>query len=382
MLLLIGYTDMKAQDSTGAPIIEAPTPTEESQPSEPATPNPAPQPIITPTQPTTPIVREQPRTTSATRPTTTRTNTVAEVEEKPEPEWEMDDNNPFELVDYGNKRPDSDETVEAPRDTSIHYDNPFELVPNGRVALYAMSDGNTTSKTKRRTKKKSRKKKTPPMFDQKKLDVNHTIKFGVLVIIAIFLAFLNSFHRNDLNKIYRAFTNNNLMMQLYREKGGLLQMPYIPLYLLFTFTGGTFIYLLTEFYKVPISRNAFSSILICIAGVAGFYLFKHLVLKTLGSIFPFKKEIHEYHFTIGLFNQILGLALIPIVTLVAFAPQHIQKFAIYGAFIIIGIILIQRFIRILLMAEKFLAFHKFHLIVYLCTVEIAPIFIIIKLIMG
>lgn len=388
MLVLISHTNVEAQDSTGTPATEVPRPEQPkpkpSQPIETApSQNTATQPATRPTQRATPAVREQPVARPAeNRPATPRANTAIEVEEEKEPEWEMDDNNPFELVDYGNARPGSDEPIESPRDTSIHYDNPFELVPNGRVALYAMSDRNSTSSNRKVTKKKSRKKKIPTIFEEKKLNFNAVTKFGFLLIIAIFVAFLNSLYRSDLNKIYRAFTNNNLMMQLYREKGALRQMPYIFLYLLFTFTSGMFIYLLTEYYKITISTNTFSSILACIGGVASFYFFKHLLLKMLGSIFPFKKEIHEYHFTIGIFNQIAGLALIPIVMLMAFAPSYIQIFAIYGAFILIGIILIQRLIRTLFMAEKFIVFHKFHLIVYLCTVEIAPIFIIIKLIMG
>lgn len=387
ILTFVGSINVQAQDSTNTPATEVPTP-EQPKPNEPTetapTQNPVTtQPVTSPSQPITPAVREQPVTRPVeNRPARARANQPIEVEEEKEPEWEMDDNNPFELVDYGNKRANSDEPIESPRDTSIHYDNPFELVSNGRIALYAMSDGNASSSNRKVAKKKSRKKKIPTIFDEKKLNYNAVTKFGFLIIIAIFVAFLNSFHRNDLNKIYRAFTNNNLMMQLYREKGALLQMPYILIYLLFTFTAGMFIYLLSEYYKVPIATNTFLSILACIGGVAGFYFFKHLVLKMLGSIFPFKKEIHEYHFTIGIFNQIIGLALIPVVTLMSFAPPYMQIFAIYGAFIIIGIILIQRFIRTLLMSEKFLIFHKFHLIVYLCTVEIAPIFIIIKLIMG
>ena len=134
---------------------------------------PATEPAATPitTQPTTPVVREQPRTTTApvTRPRTTRT-VEPEVEEKPEPEWEMDDKNPFELVDYGSKRPNSDEPIESPRDTSIHYDNPFELVSNGRIALYVMPDKKISTTTRKVVKKKSRKKKVPTIFDDKKLN--------------------------------------------------------------------------------------------------------------------------------------------------------------------------------------------------------------------
>ena len=399
---------MSAQDSTATPA-----PTEEPTPTPP--PAEEPQPIPTPpvnsettnqNTPTPAANNPTPTNNNATRPsnpTPTPTNNpvssptntrpaTPEPEEEPEIEQQVDLNNPFELVDYGNKRPKEETTegataeVLSPRDTSIHYNNPFELVENGRLAMLTTSSETTTTtskKGKKKTKKKKRRvKKTEPIFDNSKLDLNAVIKFLVLLVIGLFLAFLNTSYQRDIQKIYRAFTNNNLMMQLYREKGSLLDMPYIPLYMLFCFTGGAFIFLILDYYKISLLNSPILSILACMSGLAGFYLIKHLILKMISGIFPFKKEIHEYHFTLGVFNQIIGLALIPFVTIVAFAPQNIKLFAIYAAYLVIAIILTQRLFRSILISQKFIAFHNFHFIVYLCTVEIAPIFIILKLIIG
>ena len=51
-----------------------------------------------------------------------------------------------------------------------------------------------------------------------------------------------------------------------------------------------------------------------------------------------------------------------------------------GALPMSGLTYIFRSLRGLFVAGRFLAFHKFHFLLYICTVEIAPVLILIKLI--
>ncbi len=396
-----------AQDSTGTPVVTEPTePTTDPVEENPTTTqdNPTTNPVATPTTTITtsqpvvvydnPVTPVQNNTTTTNRPVT------------PEPITEdaNSDYNPFELVKKGNSfynEPVIEEDKEEPepvideapnpadipmenRNFEIDETNPFELVQNGHLSIFALqgTDSKAKKKSPIKKKKKAKKKQRKPLFDGSKLNYEAFAKFFGLLMIMGFLSFLMNSFRNDLQKIYRAFMNSNMMTQLYREKGSLLNMPYIPLYILFAFTGGTFFYLAADYYNLSMLGSKGLSWLVCIAGIGGFYLFKHLLLKLMSIIFPFGKEINQYHFLIGIFNQIIGLTLIPLVTIIAFAPQNIKLFAIYSALGVIGIIFLNRFFRSIAIASKFIAFHKFHLIVYLCAVEIAPIFIIAKLLIG
>ena len=414
-------------DSNNTPVI-----TEPSEPvEEPSTNSVEENPTTTEENPTTTTTIPS-TTTTTTIPSTTTTSTttpepvvvydnpVTPVQSNPrrtnqpatpEPitEDENADYNPFELVKNGNSfynepiiedteddepepevavvenEPEPADIPMEERNLKVDTTNPFELVQNGNLSLFVSAEGAVAKKktsAKNKPKKKAKRKKRKPLFDGSKLNYEAFVKFFGLLMIMGFLSFLTNSFRNDLQKIYRAFTNSNMMTQLYREKGSLINMPYIPLYILFAFTGGTLVYLITDYYNVRILEHKGLSLLLCIIGIGGFYLFKHLLLKLMSIIFPFQKEINQYHFLIGIFNQITGLALIPLVTIIAFAPQNIKLFAIYGALGVIGIIFLNRLFRSIVIASKFIAFHKFHLIVYLCAVEIAPIFIIAKLLMG
>ena len=397
-----------AQDTTDTPVVTEPAEPTTTTTADPVEENPTTtqenptnttttsEPVVVYDNPITPVQNNTATTNNRPATPTTTTENVNV------------DYNPFELVKNGNSfynepvieddevdEPEGDDTTEdepvpadipmEKRNLEIDSTNPFELVQNGHLSLFVPTkgaDGKAKKKSPTKKKKKSKQKKRKPLFDGSKLNYEAFVKFFGLLMIMGFLSFLTNSFRNDLQKIYRAFTNSNMMTQLYREKGSLLNMPYIPLYILFAFTGGTFVYLTADYYNASILENKGLSLLLCIAGIGGFYLFKHLLLKLMSTIFPFRKEINQYHFLIGIFNQITGLALIPLVTVIAFAPQNIKLFAIYSALGVIGIIFLNRFVRSIVIASKFIGFHKFHLIVYLCAVEIAPIFIIAKLLMG
>src|SRR5690606_10647559 len=107
-----------------------------------------------------------------------------------------------------------------------------------------------------------------------------------------------------------------------------------------------------------------------------------LLLKTIEIIFPVQKEIKLYSFSLVIFSSILGLALVPFNIVVAFASENFVEMALYGGLVLILAITLFCILRGLFLASKYLALHKFHFFMYLCTVEIAPVVIVIKLLLS
>ncbi len=182
-------------------------------------------------------------------------------------------------------------------------------------------------------------------------------------------------------KSYRAFTNDNMLKLLQRENNGRITFPYIILYAFFFINAGIFIYLASTHFGFV--RSGYGSFLLkCIFGIAAFFIIKHLLLSFLSAIFQINKEIEQYTFTIVVFSIILGIVLVPFNVLTAFSTTTISQIAFYGAFIVIGLFYLFRFFRSLFIASKFIALSKFHFFMYLCTIEIAPIAILIKVLMN
>jgi hypothetical protein len=204
-----------------------------------------------------------------------------------------------------------------------------------------------------------------------------TLIVSMLVLAAIFMTLLREF----IGKVYRAFLNDNLLNQLHREQGTLVSFPFQLLYLLAFIIMGIFLFLLLDYNNVLPFSSMWKSLFTCIGFVAGLFIVKHVFLSFMAWLYPIEKEIKVYSFTIMVFNIILGLILLPLNVIIAYAPVEIISIAIYIALGILLLVYLFRQLRSLFAASKYLAFHKLHFLLYLCAVEIAPVLVLIKMIL-
>lgn len=200
-----------------------------------------------------------------------------------------------------------------------------------------------------------------------------------VMISLLFFTLLMTLQRNVFVKSYRAMLNDNLLNQVYRERAGGMLAPYVLAYSLFFVNGGLFIYLVQRHFQLAAPMGHFQMLLICIGLVATAFVLKHLVLAIIGGIFPIEKETSLYSFAIMIFGIILGLVLIPFNLAIAYAPEKVTRNLIYISFGIIGAIYLLRLLRGLFIANKFLIDNKFHFLLYICSVEAAPLLVLIKI---
>ena len=125
----------------------------------------------------------------------------------------------------------------------------------------------------------------------------------------------------------------------------------------------------------------FKEFLTLLAGVCFLYIGKVIVIRGLGYIFKGDSESKEYLFTIFLYNKNLGLFLFPVIIALPF----VQSFAVEWLLFIGGFVVFFFYILRLLRGLKIL-FRKhvsiFYMILYLCALEIFPLLMIYKLLVG
>ena len=203
--------------------------------------------------------------------------------------------------------------------------------------------------------------------------------FVSILIMFIFLTLIVTIFRILIEKIWKAFLNDNLLNQLHREQSSGLAVAYVILYLLFFINAGLFAFLAARHFGIFVSTSNLYTLLLCIGGIAAFFVAKHIVLWLAGFIFPIGKEVDSYQFTIMIFNIINGLFLVPVVLFIAYAPQSTTQIVVYGAFGLLGLTYLFLYLRGLFISNRFIAGSKFHFLLYLCAVEIAPILAILKI---
>ncbi|MCP4442897.1 MAG: DUF4271 domain-containing protein [Aureispira sp.] len=203
--------------------------------------------------------------------------------------------------------------------------------------------------------------------------------FLVLLGIVAFMAVILSAYKSSVTKTFQAFVNATAAGNLHREQHMPFSASNIANHSLFAFTMGSFAYLATQQLAPNIALNSFAAYALFVLGVGGLYLAKNIQLQLIGQVLPYQPELNFYSFLIANHNKVLAFGLIPSLFLLAYAPPALQNITLYASIFSIGLMYLYRCVRTLTAVSDVIIFHKFHFFVYLCTDEIAPIVILLKL---
>lgn len=201
---------------------------------------------------------------------------------------------------------------------------------------------------------------------------------GILLLFSTFLAFSIANNRPAVARSWRSFLNANALAQAQREASGLAgNTPYMLLYASFVLNAGLFFFLVMGFFKNDLYFNL-PFLLICTGASGVVFLSKHVMLLAVANLFPVRQDVQRYNFLITVFNCVLGFFLLPFNFLIAFSSKY-ADFLLFWTLGLIAVFYVYRAIRAVALAGKFLKGHQFHFLLYLCTVEIAPVLVLVKL---
>lgn len=269
--------------------------------------------------------------------------------------------NPFEMVHRLPKTALSASGIAAPT-------NPFDVMPHRIPGLPEVLAKNTTEVF------------NPFAVLPRGGNLPNGVLFSVLLSIFGLLTFSVAANRSAVEKAWRGFLNDNALNLAQREASGIVgSTPYYMLYLNFLLNAGVFIFLVTRIFQEETFNNLYF-LLICIGGAFFTFLFKHVMLNYMSFLFSREQEIRRYNFLIIIFNCVLGLFLVPFNLLIAFSAKG--DYQILLVFWMLGLVTIfyaYRAFRTGSIGSKFLSSSPFHFLLYLCTVEIAPVLLLVKL---
>jgi hypothetical protein len=208
---------------------------------------------------------------------------------------------------------------------------------------------------------------------------NNWIFFTFLLSLFL-IAILRVFYQKKFTLFINAFVSKRFSNQIIREENALTQSTSVILSVVFFLSISLFFYLVSEHFQQSvmglIGFQKFSVIFImCIS----FYLIKLFVNKFWGYIFKVYKEIDEYIINQFLVLQILGILLTICCILIAYNFSFDQLYAIYFGFGIMILGFIVRMIKSIGIANMN-TYSPIYIFLYLCTLEILPLIIIVKLI--
>lgn len=219
--------------------------------------------------------------------------------------------------------------------------------------------------------------------DIQKPKVQHTMTsdFYLILSLCIILGLIRFIDPQYFYNLWRAFwnpilSNRQLKDQLQRE-----QLPNFLMNTFFAFAEGAYIYYIVKLFTPYNTGNVSSSLLIImlIAGTAVIYLSKYLSIKFCGWAFRVEGITDNYLFNVFLINKILAVILIPFIIVLAFADKSLSMNILILSFLLTGGMIANRYYRSWQALGSFFQYSKFHFFMYLCTSELLPLAVLIKL---
>lgn len=216
-------------------------------------------------------------------------------------------------------------------------------------------------------------------YQSERLFDNRNSFFYVIALLFFFLGILRISFGKYFSSMIRVFFNTSLRQSQLKDQ--LLQdrLPSMFFNLLFVIVGGIYLYLLL-LANGKIVYYDFKYIYYAMFALTIVYVSKFIVLQLIGWLSGFTRDTENYIFIVFLINKILAIVLMPFIVIIAFADKSVSEIAILISLIMVGFMLILRYLRGFSIIQQTLKISKFHFLLYIITVELLPIFLIYKLV--
>lgn len=206
--------------------------------------------------------------------------------------------------------------------------------------------------------------------------VSNTFIFWIMLFSWALLALVLGNRRDILPKLIQSVFNENMLKLTKKQDGERLNLHFTIIYLVFFINASVFIYLILK-NSGGLAGTKYWFYILCIIILV--YLIRHIMLSVTGWIFPLDKATSLYSFLIMVLNLVTGLLLIPVNLGMAFGPESVFHPAMITGLVFIILALLLRYFRGFFISANYIFNNIFLFFVYLCTFEIAPILIGIRM---
>jgi hypothetical protein len=202
---------------------------------------------------------------------------------------------------------------------------------------------------------------------------------GVIIALLLFTAGLNISATKDMGNVFRSFYSRHTVSQAGKEESPINFWTFVGLFLLFGFTFGIFLYLLTNgYYKVYYTISGVQLFVSLSLIIIALFATKFLLLKFIGFVFDINKLVSDYISALSLTYFNITFVFLPVALCFSLIADKFIPYLLALTLLLVVVIFVWQYLRSSVGIISNFRFHKFYLIVYLCALEICPILILIK----
>jgi hypothetical protein len=210
---------------------------------------------------------------------------------------------------------------------------------------------------------------------------NQAIDFYLLVFMVIALGVIRYANPRYFQNLWKAFMNPSMTGRQLKDQLEVSTFQGLLMNVFFTISAGAYIYYVVRLFLPQASRAMAPSVLllVLIGGMLAIYLVKYLVMKFSGWAFRVEGITDNYIFNVFLINKVMAVLLVPFSLLLAFGGPDLAGPALIVSFLVVAVLLINRYTRSWQVFGSFFQYSKFHFFTYLCASELLPLALLMKL---
>ena len=204
----------------------------------------------------------------------------------------------------------------------------------------------------------------------------------VTIILAgslLLIGWTRLFYKKYFIALLKSFHFYNYAASLYFGRNSLTERAGILLNLNFFVTGG--LVLFQTIMNGPHTMTTVQPVylwLVFTGFLLAWYVWNFLMTRFIGFLFLRQRVFNEYFHNYNLYRKLMGVSLLPVALIVQFIQVEYREYFLIIGGTVAGILFIVHILRGLqvFMKEKVSIFYLF---LYLCALEILPLFIVFKL---
>ena len=211
---------------------------------------------------------------------------------------------------------------------------------------------------------------------EKTTDFQNDWVFFLIIAGFALLAFVQVFYNRRLRMIIQAVYARHYASQLIREGNIFNERISIALFLIYLIAFPVFLFeglkLYSDITGIIPDLWLFLQLL---AGILLFWIIKVAMIQLSGVIFTTRQRSFEYLLHAYMINLVIGLFLLCILLPMVYLNTKVFFFIGMG---FLAIMFVFKLIKGLAIGFSYTKFSRFHLFLYLCTLEILPLVVLVK----
>ena len=213
---------------------------------------------------------------------------------------------------------------------------------------------------------------------------DHIPDWYFIIIISVLVAFawIRIAYTRFIAILFESSFNYLLASKIFKERSAVKRRVWMAFDLIYLLNGSLFLYLLFRFFDWDfVGENDFIQLSVSFGFLLVMMIIRIITMSVTGHIFDRYSLFSEFLYHFYIYNKLIGLVLLPFILAIPYTQGQLHVILIYTALSVVGIVYFMRFIRAVIFTLKKEVL-IFYLILYLCTLEILPVLVIIKLILS